>query len=74
MIYSLKTSSRSNKYSSEFPFFLSDVKNQGTVLEMSLIKTELDIMRFRHNEVNFEAHFMIVKKISKCSYLKYVFE
>ena len=67
VIHSLKTSSRSNKYLSEFPIFCQMSKSKTTALWMGFIKNELDIMRYRHNKVNFVAAFDDHQNASKCS-------
>ena len=48
--------------------YFSDVKSQTAGLWRKFIKKELDIMRFRHNEVNFEvtrSHLMIIEMPEK---------
>ena len=42
-------------------------KNQKTALWRKFVKKELDIMRFRDNEVNFEVTLYDHQNISKCS-------
>ena len=65
--------SKSKKYSSELPIICQMSKSNKTALWRRYIKKKLDIMRFRHDEVNFQAIFDDYGNTSKC-YIKYVFE
>ena len=56
-IHSLMTLSKSKKYLSELPIIGQMSKSHTTALWRRFIKEELDIMRFKHNKVNFETTF-----------------
>ena len=55
--HSLKAFSKLTKYLSELPIICQMSESQTAGLWRRFIKNKLDVMMFRHNEVNFEAAY-----------------